>query len=218
MQFTQIDENNIYMGMIDAIAATPPDVGFYAPDGVKTSPLGPPPANQPGKWRDNGHDWVTVTEADLTAEAAASAVSASNAILTARMHKQLVQAETFTVTEFATFAKAGLFEAWAAGTKYVKGNRLVHEGVVYEVQQAVTAQAHQAPGSTGMLAIYRPISASGDTADGSRDKPYAYLNGMDVSTGKYYSFEGKLYLAKSDMKPCVWNPGTAGMWQWELAG
>jgi len=90
--------------------------------------------------------------------------------------------------------------------------------VVYEAQQDVTAQAHQAPDSAGMLAIYRPISASGDTADGSRDKPYAYLNGMDVSTGKYYSFEGKLYLAKSDMKPCVWNPGTAGMWQWELVG
>ena len=151
-------------------------------------------------------------------EAAMFAQAEASAILTKKAHKQLAQTETFSAAELATLAKAGLYDPWAAGAKYVKGNRIARNGVVYEVQQAVTAQAHQAPDSAGMLAIYRPISASGDTADGSRDKPYAYLNGMDVSTGKYYSFEGKLYLAKSDMKPCVWNPGTAGMWQWELVG
>ena len=149
-------------------------------------------------------------------EAAMFAQAEASAILTKKAHKQLAQTETFSAAELATLAKAGLYDPWAASEKYVKGNRIVHDGVVYEVQQAVTAQAHQAPDSAGMLAIYRPISASGDTADGSRDKPYAYLNGMDVSTGKYYSFEGKLYLAKSDMKPCVWNPGTAGLWKWEL--
>ena len=134
-------------------------------------------------------------------EAAMFAQAEASAILTKKAHKQLAQTETFSAAEFATLAKAGLYDPWAAGAKYIKGNRFVHGGVVYEAQQAVTAQAHQAPDSAGMLAIYRPISASGDTADGSRDKPYAYLNGMDVSTGKYYSFEGKLYLAKSDMNP-----------------
>ena len=39
---------------------------------------------------------------------------------------------------------------------------------------------------------------------------------MDVSNGKYYTFESTLYLAKADMKPCVWNPGTPGLWQWEV--
>ena len=149
----------------------------------------------------------------------AVAVAAAGAILTSRMQRQLVQAETFTSTEFATFAKAGLFEAWAAGQTYAKGARLVHEGVVYEAQQAVTAQAHQTPGSAGMLAVYRPLSVDAGTGaepDGSREHPYTFISGMDVYNGKYYTFESKLYLAKADMKPCVWNPGTPGLWQWEL--
>ena len=132
-----------------------------------------------------------------------------------------MQAEDFTPAEFATFAQAGLFPVWVAGESYTTGDRLVHEGVVYKVQQPVTAQGHQAPGSAGMLAIYRPISADPDTGaepDGSLDNPYSFISGMDVSTGKYYTFEGKLYLAKADMKPCVWNPGMAGLWQWELVG
>ena len=30
-----------------------------------------------------------------------------------------------------------------------------------------------------------------------------------------YSYNGVVYLCKADMKPCVWAPGTAGVWQWE---
>ena len=148
-----------------------------------------------------------------------TATTESAAIFTARVQRQFVQAEDFTATEYATFAKAGLFPEWTHGAEYVKGNRIMHEGVVYEVQQPVTAQEHQPPGSTGMFAVYRPISVdseTGDEPDGSREKPYAFLSGMDVYTGKYYTFEGKLYLAKADMIPCVWAPGTAGLWQWEL--
>ena len=160
------------------------------------------------------------TQEELEARAVTEAAAESKVILTAKMQRQLVQAETFTATEFAVFAKAGLFPAWAPGEAYVTGDRFVHEGVVYEVQQAVTAQAHQTPRSAGMLAVYRPISADPDTGaepDGSRENPYSFIYGMDVSTSKYYIFEGKLYLAKADMKPCVWNPETAGLWQWELA-
>ena len=160
-----------------------------------------------------------LTPEEQAAADLAQASAESAAILTAKMQRQLVQAEDFTPAEFATLALAGLFPVWVAGESYTTGDRLVHEGVVYEVQQPVTAQGHQPPGSAGMLAIYRPISADPDTGeepDGSRDNPYSFISGMDVSTGKYYTFEGKLYLAKADMKPCVWNPGTAGLWQWEL--
>ena len=57
---------------------------------------------------------------------------------------------------------------------------------------------------------------TGHEPDGSLENPFAYLSGMDVSTGKYYTFEGKLYLAKADMKPCVWPPNSPGLWQWSL--
>ena len=177
----------------------------------------------PGTWEEitdaEAVELQKPTEEEIAAQAAIEAASESAAILTAKMQRQLVQAEEFTATEFAVFAKAGLFPAWAPGEAYVTGDRLVHEGVVYEVQQAVTAQAHQAPNSAGMLAVYRPISADPDTGaepDGSRENPYSYIYGMDVSTSKYYTFEGKLYLAKADMRPCVWNPWTAGLWQWEV--
>ena len=42
-----------------------------------------------------------------------------------------------------------------------------------------------------------------------------FISGRDVHEGSYYSYEGKLYLAKTDMTPCTWDPGTAGLWQWE---
>ena len=60
MQFAQIDQNNIYQGMIDGIEAAPPDVGFYAPEGVKVSSLGQPPTDEPGKWRDAGGEWFEI--------------------------------------------------------------------------------------------------------------------------------------------------------------
>ena len=176
------------------------EVGWTYDQGVFAPPPGPTPEEQ-------------------AAEALARATAESAAILTAKMQRQMVQAEEFTAVEFATFAKAGLFETWQPGAQYTAKQRLAHDSVVYEVQQAVTAQAHQPPGSAGMLAVYRPLSVdpgTGEEADGSRSNPYAFINGMDVATGKYYTFEGKLYLAKADMKPCVWNPGTAGLWQWEL--
>ncbi len=188
------------------------------------------PAEQAAKDRGlKKGEWQEISEAEYTTLNAptaediaqaeyAAATSEASAVLTARMQRQLVQTEAFTGAEMTLFAKAGLFPAWAAGTAYAKGERLVHEGVVYEVQQPVTAQEHQAPGSAGMLAVYRPISADPETGsepDGSRENPYAYLAGMDVFTGKYYTFEDALYLAKADLIPCIWNPGTAGLWQWE---
>lgn len=160
-------------------------------------------------------------EGELEAiEYALAAVEAAT-ILTARVQRQLVQTDAFSGAEYTLFAKAGLFPEWAAGESYVKGNRVVHENIVYEVQQHVTAQGHQPPGSTGMLAIYRPISidaTTGDEPDGSRENPHQWLSGMDVYNGKYYTHENVLYLAKADMIPCVWAPGLPGLWQWELVG
>ena len=148
------------------------------------------------------------------------ALSEASAILTARAQRRIVQAESFSPAEFAVFAKAGLFPAWAPGAEYAAGDRVDYKGAAYEAMQPVSAQAHQPPGSDGMLAVYRPISAnpaSGAEPDGSRENPLAYTGGMDVFSGKYYAFEGALYHARADMLPCVWAPNTPGLWQWEIA-
>lgn len=143
----------------------------------------------------------------------------SRSILMARMQADMVQTGAFAAAEFATFAKAGLFTDWAAGQTYAKGYRLAHKGIVYEVMQEVTSLENQPPDAAGMLAVYRPLSVdpeTGDEPDGSREHPYAFIYGMDVYSGKYYSYNNHLYLAKSDMTACVWPPDTEGLWQWEL--
>ena len=101
---------------------------------------------------------------------------------------------------------------WAAGTHYEAGEIVNHEGQAYRVVQPVDSLEHQPPGAEGMLAIYRPLVP--DHA-GTLEDPIPWVSGMDVDEGKYYSFSGKTYLAKADMKPCVWPPGTSGLWQWE---
>lgn len=102
---------------------------------------------------------------------------------------------------------------WQAGTHYEAGEVLNHEGQAYRVVQSVDSLEHQPPSADGMLAIYRPL-VQGHA--GTLKDPIPWVSGMDVDEGKYYSFSGKTYLAKADMKPCVWAPGTAGLWQWEL--
>lgn len=110
-------------------------------------------------------------------------------------------------------AVAPLCPVWTPGAVYQAGEVVNHEEQAYRVIQTVTALENQPPGTTGMLAIYRPLDDNGHT--GRLDDPIPYVHGMDVSTGFYYSFNGKKYLATADMKPCVWDPGTPGVWQWE---
>ena len=110
-------------------------------------------------------------------------------------------------------ALAPVCPEWAAGTHYEAGEVLNHEGQAYRVVQSVDSLEHQPPSAEGMLAIYRPLVPG---HAGTLKDPIPWVSGMDVDQGKYYSFSGKTYLAKADMKPCVWEPGTAGLWQWEL--
>ena len=162
-----------------------------------------------------------MSEENLAAQAISDAKAQSQLTLMTRMQADMVQTGAFAAAEFATFARAGLFADWAAGQTYAKGYRLAHEGIVYEVMQEVTAIENQPPDAAGMLAVYRPLSVdpeTGEEPDGSREHPFAFLYGMDVKNGSYYSYEGKLWLARADMPACVWTPGTEGLWQWEEAG
>ena len=102
---------------------------------------------------------------------------------------------------------------WEATHHYDAGEIVNHEGQAYRVIQAVDSLEHQPPGAAGMLAIYRPLNPE---HAGTQEDPIPFVNGMDVYNGKYYSFNDKTYLAKADMLPCTWDPGTAGIWQWEL--
>ena len=106
-------------------------------------------------------------------------------------------------------------ELLAAGNQVAAGVCLVHNGQTYRVVQGVTPIESQPPGGDGMLAVYRPINRehAGTMAD-----PIPWVSGMDCKEGKYYRYEDKTYLCKSDMLPCVWPPDTPDMWQWEVVG
>lgn len=109
-------------------------------------------------------------------------------------------------------ALAPVCRDWEANHHYEAGEIVNHNGQAYRVIQAVDSLEHQPPGAEGMLAIYRPLNPG---HAGTLEDPIPFVNGMDVYNGKYYSFNEKTYLAKADMLPCIWDPGTAGLWQWE---
>lgn len=104
-------------------------------------------------------------------------------------------------------------ELLATGQPIQSGVCLMHNGQTYRVVQAVTPIESQPPDMDGMLAVYRPIERehAGAMAD-----PIPWVSGMDCKEGKYYRYEDKTYLCKSDMLPCVWPPDTPDMWQWEV--
>lgn len=160
--------------------------------------------------------WKKVSLTDEEQESLAREASLS--IISSSIARSYIQTASFASGEFALFARAGLFDEWEPDVQYSKGSRLVCDGIVYEVQQDVRSIESQPPFAAGMLAVYRPLSVdpeTGDEPDGSREHPYAFLYGMDVTKDSYYSYEGKLWLAKADMPACVWTPGTEGLWQWE---
>ena len=149
----------------------------------------------------------------------AQAREEADAVLAAKSRVNMVQTMSFTPAEFSLLAKAELFPVWTAGETYPQGRRIQHEGIVYEVVSSggVTAQEHQPPSAEGMLAVYRPLSVDPETGtepDGTQDNPYIFIYGMDVEKDSYYSYNGKLYKAETDMPACVWPPDTAGLWQW----
>ena len=158
------------------------------------------------------------TAEEIETEATAAAQMQANSIINSRMRSNVLQTSAFSVSEFAIMARAHVFDAWQAGHTYEAGYRLEYEGIIYEAVQQVTAIESQPPAAEGMLAVYRPLSvdsSTGEEPDGTKEHPYTFINGMDVYEGSYYSYNGKLYLAKADMLPCTWAPDTSGLWQWE---
>ena len=117
----------------------------------------------------------------------------------------------------AIWAWAFMASALAAGEKLAEGTILKDGAVLYRVVQAggVTPQEHQPPHGEGMLAVYRPIDQS---HAGTLEDPIPWVYGMDCHAGVYFSYQGHIYQVAEggDMVPCVWAPGTAGLWQWVL--
>lgn len=176
------------------------------------------PYHLQGREEMQGCETVLVQETDAgTALQAAQEAATEGAKMNGQVQaavKLYVQAATDIPDEQA-LEMPDLFKSWdevlAAGTELAANTVLNLDGQLYRVVQAVTPQAHQRPDSEGMLAIYRPIDK---THAGTEDDPIPFVYGMDTEQGKYYSYNGKLYLCNLTMPACVWPPDTAGLWQW----
>ncbi len=168
-----------------------------------------------------GAESVILEETDAGAEIQAAGESAANnAKLSGQLSaaaKLYVQAATDVPDETA-LEMPDLFKTWEevleAG-KTVAENSIINDGgTLYRVvaEGGGLPQEHQPPHGEGMLAVYRPI----DTAHtGTLEDPIPWVYGMDCTEGLYYSYNATVYLCKANMTPCVWAPGTAGLWQWE---
>lgn len=168
-----------------------------------------------------GAESVILEAADAGAEIQAAGESAANnAKLSGQLSaaaKLYVQAATDVPDETA-LEMPDLFKTWeevlAAGQNVAQNAIINDGGTLYRAVAAggVLPQEHQPPHGEGMLAVYRPI----DTAHaGTLEDPILWVYGMDCTEGLYYSHNATVYLCKANMTPCVWAPGTAGLWQWE---
>ena len=121
------------------------------------------------------------------------------------------------LTDTVALSIPNLLPTWgellAAGSEISSGVCLNYNNQIYRVVQNVTPIESQKPGDEGVLAIYRPIDKE---HAGTIYDPTPWVSGMDCYEGKYYSYNEKTYLCKSDMIPCTWEPGTQGLWQWEV--
>lgn len=168
-----------------------------------------------------GAESVILEAADAGAEIQTTKESAAN---NAKLSSQLSAAARLYVQTAAdvpdetALEMPDLFKTWEevlAEGKTVAENSIINDGgTLYRVVSpgGVLPQAHQPPHGEGMLAVCRPI----DTVHaGTQEDPIPWVYGMDCTNGLYYSYNATVYLCKADMKPCVWAPGTAGLWQWE---
>lgn len=168
-----------------------------------------------------GAESVILEAADAGAEIQAAGESAAN---NAKLSGQLSAAaklyvqEATDVPDETALEMPDLFKTWeevlAAGQNVAQNAIINDGGTLYRVVAAggVLPQEHQPPHGEGMLAVYRPI----DTAHaGTLEDPIPWVYGMDCTEGLYYSHNATVYLCKANMTPCVWAPGTAGLWQWE---
>lgn len=106
---------------------------------------------------------------------------------------------TATLTDEQALSVKYLYPEWKAGEAYESGRRVLHEGRLYTVRQKVTAQAHQAPGTTGMASIYAEVNESNG---GTKTDPIPYSStaGMLLEVGKYYTEDGITYLCTRELQ------------------
>ena len=119
-----------------------------------------------------------------------------------------------TLTDEQVLSMPEFFPEWLPNTKYVYGQIVNHNEQLYRIkQQEIVSNESQPPEMEGMLAVYSPIN---QIHKGTLEDPIPWIYGMDCYAGKYYTYNNEIYKCNGDMIPCIWEPGSIGVYQWEL--
>ena len=106
---------------------------------------------------------------------------------------------------------AGLYEFWKKKVSYIVGDKITHEGIVYEVLQSHVSQSDWTPDSVPALfkVVYQVETSTGQEVIPEWKQPVgghdAYIKGDKV----YY--DNQVYESVADAN--VWSPDAYG---WEL--
>lgn len=93
-----------------------------------------------------------------------------------------------------------LFPVWTVGAGLTAGDRVQHDGGLYRVQQAHTAEH---PPSVHTAALYTRINAPGEIP--------AWVTGQSYAKNVQVAHGGKTWLSMVDNN--VWEPGAAGVYK-----
>ena len=110
--------------------------------------------------------------------------------------KELAQAQVAELTDDEAKKVPALFPLWETEKAYAVGDRVWYQASLYKCVQAHTSQSTWNPKDA--VSLWANVSEESQEADGSREHPYQWEQGMTSYNGKFYTEEGILYLCIRD--------------------
>lgn len=113
--------------------------------------------------------------------------------------KELAQTQVAELTDDEAKKVPALFHLWTdhkQGDSIAAGVREWYKGSLYKCITPHNWQSDWAPDVA--VSLWANVSEESQEADGSREHPYAWEQGMTSYNGKYYTENGKLYICIRD--------------------
>lgn len=110
--------------------------------------------------------------------------------------KELAQTQVEALTDDEAKKVPALFPLWETEKAYAVGDRVWYQASLYKCVQAHTSLSTWNPKDA--TSLWANVSEESQDADGSRERPYAWEQGMTSYNGNYYTENGILYLCIRD--------------------
>ena len=118
--------------------------------------------------------------------------------------KELAQTQVEALTDDEAKKVPALFPLWETEKAYAVGDRVWYQASLYKCVQAHASQSTWNPKDA--VSLWANVSEESQEADGSREHPYQWEQGMTSYNGKYYTEDGILYLCTRDSGAPLHHP------------